>query len=119
MKIGIIDSSYLKILAAAVLAACVGIVGCGSDSSGGGGGDDDDEETSSAGATSGGGSFDAVAACEDWVASVKCGMNDVGMFVDCNAYKDTACDISEYFDCMTTNTKCDEANGVLDTSGWT
>jgi len=60
-----------------------------------------------------------VAACEDWLASMSCGDTDYTTLVSCDAYEETTCDISEYFDCLTENTTCDEDLGVADMSGWT
>ncbi len=62
------------------------------------------------------GGHDNVAACEEWVKSVSCGNVDVSTMVQCKTYENTTCDISPYFDCLSTNTKC--SNGQLDSSGW-
>ena len=59
-----------------------------------------------------------VAACEDWVASMECGDTDYSTLVTCSSYSETTCDISEYFDCLSDNTTCDEDLGVADTTGW-
>ncbi len=59
-----------------------------------------------------------VQACEEWVEAVSCGEYDFSTSVDCSVYEDSACDISDYFDCLTDNTICDEETGVPDMSGW-
>lgn len=59
---------------------------------------------------------DNVGACNDWVAATKCGSTDISSLVNCDLYKDTECDISAYFDCLTENTKCE--NDTLDATGW-
>ena len=79
-----------------VLVAGLIFVGCG---------DDDD-------------AADNVGACEDWVAAMECGDFDITQYIDCAIYEETACDISDYFDCLTDNTTCDEATGMLDMTGW-
>ncbi len=61
---------------------------------------------------------DNVAACEKWVADVSCGDFDAGEFVDCAIYENLNCDISGYFDCLTTEGTCDEATGTYDSTGW-
>ena len=61
-------------------------------------------------------SIDNVAACERWVDTVSCGDFDFSMLVDCDLYEDTVCDISDYFDCLSDNTECND--GVPDTQGW-
>lgn len=65
------------------------------------------------------GAADNVGACEDWVAAMQCGEYDYSTVVDCTIYEETTCDISDYFDCLTENTTCDEATGIPDTTGWT
>lgn len=62
---------------------------------------------------------DNVGACEDWLTSMECGDYDYSTVVDCNVYKDYACDVSDYFTCLSDNTTCDDATGVADTTGWT
>ena len=62
------------------------------------------------------GGTDNVAACNDWLEASSCGETDFSQFVNCSAYENTSCDISDYFDCLTTNTTC--TDGVADTSGW-
>ncbi len=64
-------------------------------------------------------SADNVASCESWLDAVSCGEYDFSTAVDCSIYEDVECDISDYFDCLTDNTTCDEATGIPDTSGWT
>jgi hypothetical protein len=66
----------------------------------------------------GGGAADNVGACEDWLAAMDCGTTDFSSLVDCNAYANTTCDISDYFQCLTDGTTCDEATGVVDMTGW-
>ncbi len=70
--------------------------------------DDDDDD----------GDADNVGACEDWLASMECGDYDFSEVVDCSAYADYPCDISDYFDCLAENGSCDEDTGVYDSSGW-
>ena len=60
-----------------------------------------------------------VDSCETWVADVSCGETDFSGLVDCTIYEETDCDISGYFDCLTSNGSCDDATGVYDSSGWT
>lgn len=88
--------------------------------------DDDDDDGSDASSTSdpgngpgngpGNESPDNVAACNTWVSTVQCGTVDVSMYVDCNQYSAMTCDISGYFDCLSSNTGCN--GGALDTTGW-
>ncbi len=60
-----------------------------------------------------------VAACEEWLASMSCGDTDYSTLVSCDAYEEITCDVSDYFDCLTENTTCDEDLGVADLTGWT
>jgi len=62
----------------------------------------------------GGNSFDNVGACKSFVQKVKCGSVDISGTVNCDAYANTNCDISEYFDCLSTKYVC--VNGMYDTS---
>ena len=55
---------------------------------------------------------DNVAACKKWIDSVKCGSIDVSQMVSCDLYKNTACDISGYFSCLSTKYVC--KNGQYD-----
>jgi hypothetical protein len=55
-----------------------------------------------------------VEACEDLVASLRCGNVDVRGQIPCNQYASTTCDISEYFDCLATKYVC--RNGTWDTA---
>ncbi len=63
----------------------------------------------------GGGAKDNVGACKDLYATLN-GLDCIGdATLDdsaCDAYKDTTCDISEYFDCLAAGYVC--INGVLD-----
>jgi hypothetical protein len=61
-----------------------------------------------------GGKTDNVAACNAFVAKVKCGDVDISSQVDCDLYANTACDISDYFDCLETKYVC--VNGAYDES---
>jgi len=61
---------------------------------------------------------DNVASCNEWLESASCGDFDFSASVDCSVYENTDCDISEYFECLTANTSCDEGTGVPDVSGW-
>jgi hypothetical protein len=70
---------------------------------------------STSSAASGGGTGN-VAACNQFVDSVMCGTTDISMYVDCSQYGTTPCDISGYFDCLSSNTQC--TDGVLNNSGW-
>jgi len=76
------------------------------------------EEDDRDGNTSGSVGEANVAACEDWIASMECGDTDFAALVYCDAYAQTACDISDYFDCLAAETECDEETGVIDTSDW-
>jgi hypothetical protein len=60
---------------------------------------------------------DNVGACEGWIESAECGDYDWSQSVDCSAYANLACDISDYFNCLNENTGCND--GIPDTSGWT
>jgi hypothetical protein len=66
-------------------------------------------------AASGGGTGN-VAACNNFVDSVMCGTVDAGTYINCSQYEAHPCDISGYFNCLSSHTTC--TNGVLDTSGW-
>ena len=66
-----------------------------------------------------GDSFDNTAACNDWLAAVSCGEFDFTGVVDCSIYANLACDVADYFNCLTNNTTCDEVTGIPDTTGWT
>lgn len=66
--------------------------------------------------TGSGGGAGNVAACNMFVDAVNCGTVDVSMYLNCDQYAAQPCDISGYFDCLTTNTKCE--NGILNNSGW-
>ncbi len=63
--------------------------------------------------------FDNVQACQDWLDAYSCGEYDFSDSVDCGLYSNYGCDVSDYFDCLTENTFCDEETGVPETSGWT
>jgi len=41
---------------------------------------------------------------------------DFTKLVNCDIYKDAQCDLTGYFDCLTSNTSC--TNGVSDTTKW-
>ncbi len=61
------------------------------------------------------GGVDNVASCKDVYATIN-GLDCIGSTTlddsVCDAYKDTTCDISEYFDCLSAGYKC--TNGVID-----
>ena len=59
------------------------------------------------------GGVDNVGACERWKTAVKCGSANVDA-ISCSAYANTTCDISAYFDCLSTAYVC--VNGQYDTS---
>ena len=69
-----------------------------------------------------------VTACKDWVKktdALTCGATDFSAYtrpITCSAYADIACDFSEYFNCLYTNTKCKEVGTdktkTEDLSGW-
>jgi hypothetical protein len=63
------------------------------------------------------GAPDNVGACKQWLSNISCGSYDFSQFMSCESYRDLSCDITEYFDCLTANTKCND--GVPDNSGWT
>ena len=65
-------------------------------------------------------SFDNVAACEEWLASMECGDQDFSGLVDCEIYSADSypCDVADYFNCLTDNGSCDDALGIYDSSGW-
>ena len=56
---------------------------------------------------------DNVGACNRWKEKVKCGTLNVDA-VNCDLYKNTTCDISEYFDCLSGAYVC--TNGQYDMS---
>jgi hypothetical protein len=62
----------------------------------------------------GGSDHDNVAACKDFIQKVKCGTVDISNQVNCDSYANTTCDISPYFDCLSTKYVC--VNGSYDTS---
>lgn len=68
--------------------------------------DDDDDDPGAANVT----------ACEEFLDEVSCGDFDFNTVVDCSIYKQTTCDISDYFDCLSDELTC--TDGVADTSGW-
>lgn len=57
---------------------------------------------------------DNVGACNRWKEAVKCGTSSavIDSAVNCDLYKETKCDISEYFDCLSTAYVC--TNGTYD-----
>lgn len=58
---------------------------------------------------------DNVSACNRWKDAVKCGTNTTAIdSISCSAYANTTCDISAYFDCLSTAYVC--VNGSYDTS---
>ncbi len=79
----------------------------GDDSAGGGSspGSGDDE-----------GEGDNVASCEAFVDSWACEPPGGVMLLDCSVFESSACDVSEYFDCLADNTTC--SGGMLDASQW-
>jgi hypothetical protein len=62
----------------------------------------------------GGPSFDNVESCKTFVQKVKCGSVDISAQVNCDTYANTNCDISDYFDCLSTKYVC--VNGAYDNS---
>lgn len=61
---------------------------------------------------------DNAAACQDYIDKVntlECYKGAAFTF-DCSIYDSTSCDIADYFDCLTENTKCN-AMGQPDQSG--
>ena len=61
---------------------------------------------------------DNAAACQayiDKVNTLSC-FKGAAFTFDCSAFDNTTCDISDYFNCLTDNTKCD-AMGIPDQSG--
>jgi hypothetical protein len=78
--------------------------------------DTSEDETGGSKAPGGdGGSFDNVAACEELVDSCECGEMDLSMYVQCDSFAMYGCDISDYFDCLSDEVRCQ--NDVLDPSG--
>ena len=61
----------------------------------------------------GGGGADNVTACQSFVKSVSCAGSLASSF-NCDAYASTSCDISSYFDCLSTKYVC--VGGQLDSS---
>jgi hypothetical protein len=63
------------------------------------------------------GGADNVAACNKWKESVKCGSSSAMLdsAINCNAYANTACDISEYFSCLSTAYFC-KPDGTYDSA---
>ena len=69
-----------------------------------------------------------VTACDNWkkkTDAIKCGEVDFTGYTkntSCSAFGDIACDFTEYFDCLYTNTKCKEVGTektkTEDLSGW-
>ena len=59
-----------------------------------------------------------IAACEDWLDSMECGSYDFTSQVDCKQFESATCDLSDYFECLTDNTRCDEAKSLPDVSAW-
>lgn len=60
------------------------------------------------------GGADNVAACKRWKEAVKCGTSSAVDAINCEAYANTTCDISDYFDCLSTAYVC--MNGQYDSS---
>lgn len=62
------------------------------------------------------GGADNVAACNTWKEKVKCGSSSATLdsAINCSAYANTACDISDYFDCLSTAYVCQ--NGMYDST---
>lgn len=54
------------------------------------------------------------AACKDFIAKLKCGTQDYTSSYNCDAYKNTTCDISDYFECLTPKYEC--VNNQFDTT---
>ncbi len=70
---------------------------------------DDDDDGSN-------GASDNVAACEAFVDSWECQVQGGVNPLMCDLYAETACDVSDYFNCLADNTTC--SGDVLDASGW-
>jgi hypothetical protein len=65
---------------------------------------DDDEGTP---ADDDGGTVDNVAACEDFITAFECDAYDLSMYLMCDIYSNTTCDVSHYFDCLADEVTCD------------
>jgi hypothetical protein len=58
---------------------------------------------------------DNVGACKKWKTAAACGSNTTTLdAINCDSYANTTCDISEYFNCMSTAYVC--TNGTYDTA---
>ncbi len=55
-----------------------------------------------------------VAACKKFLMSASCGSVDVTSSFNCDSFKDTTCDVSEYFNCASSHYVC--TNGMYDTA---
>ena len=61
------------------------------------------------------GGTDNVASCNKWKTAVACGTASSTLdAINCDAYANTTCDISAYFDCLSTAYVC--VNGQYDTT---
>ena len=62
------------------------------------------------------GGADNVGACEKWKTAAKCGTAANAGFdaITCSSYANLSCDISDYFDCLSTAYVC--TNGMYDVS---
>lgn len=60
--------------------------------------------------------YDNVATCEDWVDDFACGDYDPTVTILCEQYEFAACDVSDYFECLTLEGSCED--GTYDASGW-
>lgn len=57
---------------------------------------------------------DNVGACQKFVNAVKCGSVDISGTYNCQSFSNTSCDITEYFNCLTSHYVCN--NGQYDTA---
>jgi|GEM_PF-2454377 len=79
-------------------------------------GDDSGNDQAESGDDEAGGDVDNVAACEDLIAELDCGGQDLGQYVDCSAYASLTCDLADYLQCLQDEFTC--TDGVFDASGW-
>lgn len=49
-----------------------------------------------------------VAACESWLAELRCDGRGYGEAVECERYRTSACNVADYFGCLRERTVCDE-----------
>ncbi len=70
---------------------------------------DDDDDGAPADDGDDDGAVDNVAACEDFIAEFDCNTLDLSMYLMCDLYAQTTCDIADYFDCLADEATCDAA----------